>query len=274
MKHFIFLLIAIVFASCASHKKQGEKNSLEEKARLYYNQGTNELSQKNYTNALKYLLEANALTPNKTHILNNLGMAYYFKGKKETAIAMVKKSIELDNKNTEAKLNLGTIYTNTGNLIKADQLYKLVLDDLTYQKQYKTYYNLGVLKLRRKKTIEATNYFQQAINENENYCPAYFQLGDIYFNAKNYEKSFENYKKSGMGVCYNSPRPVYKQAVTLIKLKQYGLAKVKLEEIIERFSLTEYQQIANKTLKDLNNKIYNPEIETNEQKGNILSPDF
>lgn len=273
IKNILYTLIAFSLFSCSSSKNK--KNTPEKKrASLYYNQGTNQIIAKQYTEALKNLLEANALDPNNTKILNNLGMAYYFKKRTDLAIGSIKKALKVEPKNTEARINLGTIYSNSGNLIAAEQQYKRVLDDLTYLRQFKTYYNLGILNLRKKQEVEAINYFKQSINENSSYCPAHAKLGDIYFQNRDYKKSLQSYRKASLGVCYNNPDPLYRQALSLIKLKEYGSAKLKLEEIIERFSLTKYQELANKELKVLNNAIYSPELETNNKKRNILSPNF
>lgn len=272
-KYITLIFIALSLVACSSSKKK-ELSPEKKKARIYYNQGTNELIQHRYTQALKHLLEANALDPENSKILNNLGMAYYFKKRTELAINSIKKAIEIDPKNTEARVNLGTIFTNTDNFIAAEHQYNKVLDDLTYEKQFKTYYNLGVLYLKKNKELEAVNYFKQAINENASYCPAHARLGDIQFKNKDYEQSLKSYRKASLGVCYNDPDPVYRQALSLIKLKKYGSAKLKLEEIIERFSLTPYQELANKKLKTLEARIYSPELKTDGKKRNILSPDF
>jgi len=270
---WISFILALMTISCASPKKTGISPE-KRKAQIYYNQGTRELLNKNYTVALKHLLEAYTLDKEDSKILNNLGMAYFFKKRPDTAIKTVLKAIKLDPKNIEARVNLGTIYTNTGRYEQAKRQYLLVLDNLTYSRQYKTYFNLGVLHLKLNKELEAINYFHQAINENSNYCPAFLKLGDINFRKKDYVKSLGYYKKAGTGVCYDNPDPLYRQALSLLKLKEYGSAKLKLEEVIERFSLTKFERMAHKKIKDINQKIYSPEQETNAPKRNILSPNF
>lgn len=272
----IIYLLIFLFISCASSDKK-EVSPEKKKANIYYNQGTNELIQKNYTTALRHLLEAKALDPNNPQILNNLGMAYYFKKRPELAIRTIKQAIKNDPKNMEARINLGTIYTNIGRYIEAKNQYAIVSENLTYPKQFKTYFNLGVLNLKQGRKSLALNYFQQSLNENENYCPASVQLGNMYFDSKDYKKSLEYYKKASQGVCYNNPDPIYKQAQALIKLKKYGSAKMKLEEILERFSLTEYQELASKQLKALNQKIQvddSEEADLLKLKRKILSPNF
>ena len=55
-----------------------------------------------------------------------------------------------------------------------------------------------------------------------------------------------------MGVCYNNPKPLFQQALTYIELKDFGTAKLKLDEVIERFSLTKFEKMAKRKLKALN----------------------
>ncbi len=269
----VFLIFAI---SCASNTKSKEELT-KEKAEIYYNQGTQNLVNIDYTKALKNLLEAFRLSDEDSRIQNNLGMAYFFKKRPETALKFLKMAIKTDPKNTDARMNMATLYMERGNFNEARVQYNKVLDDLTYEKQYQTYYNLGVMAAKQEKPTQALNYFKQSINELENYCPAHFEIGKLYFKQREFKKSLMAYKKSGTGVCYNNPRPLYHQALTLIELKQYNNAKIKLEEVIERFSPTEYQRLASKKLQALNKKIKmieeNPMFLRN-NKGNILTPDF
>lgn len=273
---FILGVILFVLLSCSTSQKN-EPSPEKKKATIYYNQGTNELVKKEYANALKHLLEARALDPKSSKIHNNLGMAYYFKKRPETAIKMIKKAIELDANNMDARMNLGTIYTNTGRFIEAKAQYEKILDNLTYNYQFKTYYNLGILNHKQGRKRRAINYYQQAVNENNNFCPAHRALGNIYFEYKDYEKSLKHYKDATMGTCYNNPINLYKQAQVLIKLKKYATAKLKLEEIMEKFSSGQIRNLASKDLKEITPKVYQEpkiKLKENDKKRKILSPNF
>jgi Tfp pilus assembly protein PilF len=269
------LIILFSLISCASSKND-EKSASKKKAAIYYNQGTNEIVSREYTTALKYLIQANALDPNNSKIQNNLGMAYFFKKKPQTAIRYIRKSINTDPKNTDARLNLATILVSLKNYNEAKKQYDIILDDLTFEKQFKTYYNLGVLHQKQGKEREALNFYKQSLNENADYCPAHFKLGNIHFDNNRYNESLKAYKLAGRGTCYNNPGPIYRQALSLIKLKEYDTAKMKLEEVVERFSLTKYQGMANKQLKNLDEQLNRLERSSNfsGSNGNIFTPDF
>lgn len=269
----IFLLVFTV--SCASKKTKEE--SINKKAKLYYNQGTQQLVAKNYTKALKYLIEANTLKPDDAKTLNNLGMTFYFKGKKERGVRYIKRSIEIDPKYTKARQNLATIYVNLGKLKEAKEQYDLVLDDLTFEAQYKTYYNLGILHLKLGNNNQAINYFKQSLNENQNYCPSHFYLGEIYYQEGQYNKALSSYKSSGYGTCYNNPAPIYHQALSYIKLKKFDNAKLKLEEILDRFKTSDYQKKAKVQLQALNTLAPESDFDRDLRKlknGKILTPNF
>ncbi len=253
MKFILSTLILVTLLSCATNKDKDQESATVKKAKLYYNKGTADLLNKDYTIALKHLLDSHALNPNDSKTLNNLGMAYYFKKRPQTAIRFIKKSIEIDPKNTDARMNLATIYTNSNELNEAEKQYMTVLDDLTYQGQYKTYYNLALLHLKKNQRAKALTYFKQSLNENSQYCPAHYKLGEMFFNKGQYNLALDKFKSASAGVCYDNPMPVYHQAVTYMKLKEFGTAKLKLEEILERFSLTKYETMARKKLKVLSN---------------------
>jgi type IV pilus assembly protein PilF len=266
------LVLGLIFlASCAS------KDKLEKKqAGLYFGAGTQSLMSQNYTEALNSLLKANQLDPNNSDILNNLGMAYYFKGEQDLATKHLSRALEIDNTNSDAKINLASIYYRNGDIQNAEHIYKEVLKDLTYEKQARTYYNLGILEMEHKKnTVAAERYFTKAVKEDENYCPAYFQLGLINYNQRKYNLALRTFKDAGMGTCYDSPAPHYYQALTMIKLGEFTEARLKLNDIDTRFKKSIFAVKARSLMVEMN------ELESRQKsqqehasRKTLESPDF
>jgi type IV pilus assembly protein PilF len=244
-----YILLILILTSCASQ----EKSVNIKKAELYYSDGTTNLLNKNYTRALESLLQAHNLDPENSEINNNLGMAYYFKNSKTNAIKHLKKSIELDEKNTDAVINLASIYMDKNKLNLAEGLYKKALSNLIYDKQQRTYYNLGILELRRNNKKSALNYFTKSIEVDENYCPAHYQIGMLAFAKNNYTLALKEFKNASNGVCVNNPEPHYYQALSYISLNKKEQAQIKLEEIMERFSQTKYFSMAQMKLEEVKN---------------------
>lgn len=270
------LILLISLISCASSKKVEDPSA--KKAEIYYNHGTQALMTQEYSKALKNLLQANSLKSNDSRIHNNLGMAYFFKNKLSPAIRHLKLSVSYDPKNTEARLNLATVYMHAKKYNESQMQFDIVLNDLTFEGQFKTYFNLGILSLRMNDQLKAINYFKQSLDESSSYCPANYQLGNIYFKRGQFEKALQNYQAASKGTCYDSPGPHYKQAISYMELKKYDFAQDKLKEILERFSNKgSYQALANKKLKELRKlKSLEARIEDKNiiQDRNILTPDF
>lgn len=262
--------VLMLVTSCAS--KKGIENK---KAGIYFAAGTQSLMQKQYTDALKNLLEANKLNPNNAEILNNLGMAYYFKGEMELAVRTLKTTLKIDKNNSDAKINLASIAFKQGRVSEAERLYKSVLEDLTYDKQARTLYNLGILELEGKQnTVSAENYFKKSIKEDDNYCPAYYHLGLLQYNRRQFNSALKNFKEASMGTCYEIPAPHYYQALTLIQLKRYQDARIKLDDIDTRFKKSVFAVKAREKVVELNDIERRTTIEAQASRKVLESPDF
>ena len=134
---------------------------------------------KEYTLALDQLLKAAEFSPNDSKVHNNLGMAYFFKEKPQEAIHHLKKSIKLNSKNTDALNNLASIYKTQKKIKLAQQLYEKALKDLLYTSQFRVHYNLALIRLEKGQTVKAVEHLKKSVELNNNYCPAYFKLGQI-----------------------------------------------------------------------------------------------
>lgn len=276
MKVQIFLLvIAIICASCSSRPKENSPEA--KKADLYYGQGTHLLIQKEYTKALKNLLEANRYRPNDSKILNNLGMAYYFKGGKTLAVNTIKNAIEIDPKNSDARINLATIYMNANKLDLAEQQYKKVLEDLVYERQFKTYYNLATLALKRKDHIKAKSLLKESLAINENFCPASFLHGKLSYKEGQYKEAKKYFSLAQKGFCHQNAEPQLYLAKTLAHLNEFFAAEQKLNEMTEQFAMTKWEATARREMvkvKSMQIKNHQNTIEAKKSKGNFFTPDF
>lgn len=270
-KNIYFLILSLMVAACSSSDNRAKKQS-----ELYYGAGTQSLMTQDYTDALVNLLKANKLDPNNDGILNNLGMAYYFKGEKDLAVKTIKKAIEINKNNSDAKVNLASIYFKDGNYNTAEKIYKNVLKDLTYEKQARTLYNLGAIELHRKRISAAENYFNKSVQEEPNYCPSYFELGMIQYNQKQFNSALKHFKNATMGTCYeNSPAAHFYQAMTFTNLKRFNEARLKYDEIDVRFKTTEFAKKARIKMMELNEiEKNNPTEDSHASRKMLESPEF
>lgn len=267
-KLFFLIFPLFILISCASdpnHQTEAEK-----KADIFYEHGTESLVGKNYSEALDALQKADQLTPNQTKILNNLAMAYYFKGAHKEATQMLKKSLEVDPKNSDARNNLASLYYEQGSMRDAEIEYQNVLKDLVYPKQFRTYYNLGLIKLRQGKLVEARQFFEMSIKDNNNYCPAHFELGRQEFIFGNYRNAVKKFNDATLGNCYNEPASHYYLGLSFLELKEYKKARDKFEEVVSKFTEDELAKKSTAQLKKMQSFLPPAEADKMELPKSIL----
>ena len=112
----------------------------------------------------------------------------------DNAILYFQKAIELDPKYSEAYYNLGTTYTNKGNLDKAIQCYKKAIE-LNPQISI-VYNNMGVAYEEKGDNEKAIKCYEKAIEIDPNYSLVYFNLGISYSEKGNIDKAITSYENA------------------------------------------------------------------------------
>lgn len=240
------LLVSFFFFSCAHNSSVPEKKS--KKGEILYSHGTAKLMSKEYPEALDLLLRASQELPEDTRVFNNLGMAYYFMKRPSTAIQNLKMALKFDEKNSDARNNLASVLLAQGRLEEAKKEYLKIQEDLVYRHQYRVKYNLALIHIRQGNKNEAVSLLKQASQEEENYCAPKYQLGLLYQQTYNYQEALSWYQKAGDGTCYGEPAPHFQQAEVLSALNDYEKAKLKYEEVKERFPDSPYSAMAQQKL--------------------------
>ncbi|MBT3234715.1 MAG: hypothetical protein HN353_02065 [Bdellovibrionales bacterium] len=228
-----------------------EKSSIEKKVAIFYQHGTHKLLNKDYTSALDLLLKAEALEPNDTKIQNNIGMAYFFKHQNRLALKHFLLAINLDQTNSDARNNLASLYFHLKKYKLARKQYLIIQQDLIYKHQYRIHYNLGLIYLKQKERAKAIMSLKQALKEKSDYCAPSYILGRLANQRFQYQQAYKYFKQATMGTCYDNAAPHYQQALTLIKMKKYLPARLKLDEIIENFDDEIVRQMAITTKRNL-----------------------
>ncbi|OIQ16802.1 MAG: hypothetical protein BM556_14160 [Bacteriovorax sp. MedPE-SWde] len=249
MKGIILILIGtLVLSSCAT---QNKNKALKKKASLYYSHGTEKLIDKDYTGALKSLMQANTLNPNDSRILNNLAMAYYFKGRPVKAIELLNKSLDINEKNSDARNNLASIYFSHGDMDKAEKQYKKILEDLLYNNNFRVYYNLGLIEKRRGNIKSSIAHFEKASGIRIDYCASNYQLAISYRDIGKINESLKWFKKSTREKCSENPTPLYEWAKVLTSLGKDREAIKIFDMIIEKFPKNKLAYMAERKKKIL-----------------------
>ncbi|MGZ3712718.1 MAG: tetratricopeptide repeat protein, partial [Bdellovibrionota bacterium] len=130
----------------------------------------------------------------------------------------------------------------------SEKQFKEALKDLSYGKIPQLRYNLGLLYAAQGKALLSQQYFRLAVQEDENFCPAWVKLAEIQVNQGKLEEAAGSYKKSVSGLCFNNPRAHYELGNLYLKAKEPALAKSKLLELIQFFPSSEWAKKAEITL--------------------------
>ena len=238
------------------------------------------LLKKNYSQALINLLKAKEFDPTDSQIRNNLGMAYYFREQPELAEKELLAAIDLDHKNSDARVNLGTIYMEKNRFKEARAQYEQVLQDLTYTSQFRNYFNLAILALKEGDRAEGYEYLFKSIKEKDEYCQAHFKLGELYFEEYKFKQALMSFKESAKGTCVNEPAPHYQQALALINLNRFDESKSKLKEVMDKFPKSRFNTLAAIQLKKLSTESHQQaadgdfQTEIIKESKTIESPNF
>jgi type IV pilus assembly protein PilF len=250
-KYILFIIGVSLLLSCSTTQTKKQKSAAN-KAELYYDYGTKQLVDKNYTKALINLKKALRLKPDDSRIHNNLGMTYFFKKENKKAIQHLKKSVELDPKNSDAQNNLASLYFYQKKYKKAYSIYLAILKNLEYNQQHRTYYNLALIDLKFNRNQKALEKLTQSIKEKSDYCAAHYQLGALTYKNNNLNESLKHFTNGTKGTCLKNPAPHIKKAQVLIDLNQDQKALFVLRNIIERFPNSRYAILAKRKLRALN----------------------
>src|SRR5690348_3257843 len=138
MKVFLLGFSICALAACATTHPD------KQRAELHLQIGTGYLTNGQYPQAMSELLKAQELDPTNPLILNNLGLAYYVRGKWKTAEEKFRAAVRQDSKFSEAKNNLGRVLIDEGRPAEALKFLHEVESDLTYRYQEKTLSTLGM----------------------------------------------------------------------------------------------------------------------------------
>jgi TolA-binding protein len=133
----------------------------------------------------------------EAYIINiSIGNSYFRMEKYDEAEKNYQKVLEKDPSNALALVGMGNCYLNAGNNDKALEYYSKIefekIDDPT------VLYNVGTILYNNSKLEESLNYYKRAVELQENFLDARYQLGLAYLALGNNQealKEFENYLK-------------------------------------------------------------------------------
>lgn len=236
LKFISFFLILFFLASCSSFQARDE-----ETARLHLQLGTSQLSNENYPQALSELLIAESLDPENPVILNNLGLAYFFRERPDIAEIQLRKALELKPEYSDARNNLSRVLIERSKYEQAIAEAQKVIKDLTYPHPEKPLINLGMAQFKLGHFEAARGTFRKAIDIQRDNCLALSFYGRSLYEMKDYERASEALDRAA-GFCLRSQfdEPQYYSALSYYQLGHKKRAEARLEELLKMYPQGSY----------------------------------
>lgn len=232
-----FIMVgAVLLTSCTTAKKNES-----ERAKLHMQIGTGYLAQGQYPLAMTELLKAEALDPNDPSILNNLGLAFYVRGRLKQAEAKFRKAIESDSKFSDAKNNLARVLIDQGESKSALGILQQVEGDLTYQYPEKTFTHLGMAYFELGQYQKAENYLLRSLEIRRQNCTTASYYGRSLLELKQVKKSAEALDQA-IEHCRGTQfeEPLYFSALSYFTLGEKEKTKARLEELLRDYPKSKY----------------------------------
>ena len=240
--------------SCAHRAKK------KEQAQLHLQLGTSLLESGQYPEALRALNEAYHLDPENSAILNNLALAYFYRGRPKTAVIYLEKALELNAQDTEAMNNLGRILLELGQWDRAEKLLIQATEDLMYAQPEKPYFNLGMLYLQKKDFDRSARHLKQALQYKKDMAQAWLLLSRAHMGQKKFKEAAEAADIAAARLHYEEvDEALYLAGINYHKSGHWDHAKQRLSELVRLYPQSPYRTEAHKILHTMNTRS-NPDV--------------
>ncbi len=208
---------------------------------LHLQIGTGFLAKGQYPSAMAELVVAEQLDPENPLILNNLGLAYYVRGKLDLSEQKLRKAIRVDAKFSEAKNNLGRVLIELGRTPEALKVLHSVEGDLTYQYPEKTLSNLGMAYFSQGNYKKAEEYLARSLEIRRQSCTTASFYGRTLLEMKRLAQSAEALDQA-VEFCRTEhfEDPLYFSAMSYFALGQQEKSRARLEELIKEYPKSKY----------------------------------
>jgi Tfp pilus assembly protein PilF len=235
----LFLIFTFSFfhlVGCQAAKKDGN-----ERAILHMQMGTGFLSKGQYPQAMSELLKAEQLDPENPIILNNLGLAYYMRGRAKTAEEKFRKAIKIASKFSDAKNNLARVLIDDRKLDEALVLLHQVEEDLTYPSPEKTLSQLGMAYFELGQYKKAEEYLSRSLELRRESCTTAHYYGRTLYELKRLKQSAEVLDQA-IEYCRAAKfeEPLYFSAMSYFSIGDREKSRARLDELIKDYPQSKY----------------------------------
>ena len=173
------------------------------KARPYNFRGVAYSDKKDFVYAINDFSKAIEIDPTLLEAYNNRADIYVQQGNFAQAISDYNKAIKINPALAVLFYNRGLLYIKQGNFTKAVSDFTRVIK--IKPKFVPAYGNLGIILANQGRFTQAVSVFTKAIEIEPNYAPAFYNRGRLYYQLKEYDRSWADvHKAEELGVVSNS----------------------------------------------------------------------
>ena len=232
---FLFL-ISSQLVSCITGANQNKQ-----RASLYLQMGVGHLSNGNTPAAFRELLKAEELDNENPIVKNNLGMAYFLKGKLDTSEKKFREAIRLQKKYSDARNNLGRVLIERGKYNEAIKELQIVEDDLTYEAPEKVFSNMGMAYFHLGNFNRAETYLVKSLDLRRDSCVTANLYGRTLLEQKKYSQSAEILDKA-IEYCREAQfeEPIFYSAMSYYSLGETEKSRARIDELLKDYPKSKY----------------------------------
>lgn len=235
MRFLILPVLIFSVAACTTPRRD------KERAALHLQIGTGYLLQGQNPQAMTELLKAEQLDPEEPQILNNIGLAYYVRGRLKTAEAKFRKAIKNKSGYSDAKNNLARVLIDQERYAEAIRLLNEVEGDLTYGNQEKTLSNLGIAYFQQGNYKKAEDYLARSLQIRRESCTTANYYGRALLELKR-TKDAATMLDNAVEWCRPSKfeEPLFFSAMSYFSLGEKEKSRARLEELLKDYPKSKY----------------------------------
>ena len=213
----------------------------------HYQMGQSFYAESNFSGALQEFTEAEKLTPRDPALLNDLGLAYFRKGRYDLAEPKYLKAIVLKPGYSEARNNLGVNYLEMKRWDDAISQFTAVRNDIFFQGQDGAVINLGLAYLGKGDYQQALGLLRGAAGRNPSDPRTRIHLGRVYFALDKTELAVEEYRRA-LELNRSYANAHYYLALAQVKLKNLAGARSAFNEVLRIAPDSEIGQLSREYL--------------------------
>ncbi len=194
---FVLLIFCFFIQACVTGSPSNTiPGMVVNQADYHYKMGLTYIGEKNYTEALVQLAEADKLRPQNPEILHNLGLAYMGKNRIDLSIPYFVKAITLKPDYSQAKNDYGLALMKLGRYDEAIALFQVARDDLFFKNSENAGINIGIAYLEKGDNEKALKELRTLTKMNPRNPITKVHLGRAYFALGRYNQAIEEYNQA------------------------------------------------------------------------------